>query len=557
MYPVIYGITTATSDKKKRTSLEPVCSRYNDYMRWRAFTIEYFLVSLIIFTIPFNWFLKGETDSAFLRGIQIDYLLLKLYLQDILLLCLGIYLLYSYRSSISQWLARNAASIKRAAQAQPNTWALTIRRVQISSFINCHLPLSLMGLILVTGFKSLAVNQLSTYMSMWQLISATGFAYHLHKRFTYKQLVSFIWKPLALSALMQACIALYQFIQQKSILGYILFGEINLSLPGSIARESVLGVMRVLPYGTLPHPNVLAGFLGLVILIALVNFSNLKRLGLKTSLHYIFLGLLFLVILLTHSWLAIAGIVLLFFVILFSSKYKYFLLICLYVIINLTYVLLPKWLNYQSKELVSNYSIIRRVKLMEAGQKVLADHFWFGTGFNQSLHPMHTTYASTSPAEFMQPIHSIYMLWTVETGVVGAALLGVVLLSALASPKKHTLVFSPAKSIKRPHPRESRTLRLRHLEHVDLSVDRHGDPCGIKHILKRFLGKLGMTILPIEYQSKTRDAYLKPALLPLFFLLWVGSFDHYLLTLRQGQLMLALGLSLATSLHKGDQKTRI
>ena len=70
-----------------------------------------------------------------------------------------------------------------------------------------------------------------------------------------------IFKALAASATLQAVIAIAQFYYQKSV-GLWILGEsvITATTPG-VARVDIGGVSFLRAYGTLPHANILAGFL--------------------------------------------------------------------------------------------------------------------------------------------------------------------------------------------------------------------------------------------------------------------------------------------------------
>ncbi len=455
------------------------------------FQPEYFLLSLIIFTLPFNWFLKWDTDSAFLRGIKIDYLLPKIYLQDILLFCLAIYLLYSYKHRLAFHLKQKISRLKIARIRHSKARTFSARLTNLTHCLANNLtPILFMSLVLIVGLRTIATQQASSYAGFLQLVSATAFAYYLYKRFSFERLLKLARPPLVAAGIMQSTIGIYQYIFHKSLVGYILFGEIDLSLPGAIARESFFGALRTLPYGTLPHPNILAGFLGVTCIVAWLEIQLVRQRNKYLILKYLLLGLFLITALLTRSWVAVSGILLLFSSAYLTSRYRMSLLFCLYSIITITYHLLPKWSDYQSMIETGNQSIIRRVKLNQAGFSVLHDHFWLGTGLNQSLKPMHTTYSMLTPADFIQPIHSIYLLWLVETGVIGGTLTGLVVLSL----SKRTL-------------------------------NRH---------------------LIVDSTRSTSSAMNGSLwLIPLLFTAWLGIFDHYILTIRQGQLLTALAIALA------------
>jgi hypothetical protein len=454
------------------------------------------LLSLLIFTLPFNWFFKWGADHAYLRGIQIDYLLTRIYLQDLILFCLVIIYLYSFRSTIAARVNRQQLSrlykrfskLANMVYRQPTSLAyLAWRHVK-------YYPTqaSIGVLALVVGLKTLATGQPSALISLWQLASALAVAYYLYKQYTFQALIKLIWKPLMAASLIQSSLGIYQFVNQKSLVGYNLLGEIDLSLPGNIARESYFGVIRSLPYGTMPHPNMLAGFLGLASVIVLLKLQITKPKRLNSILYIFLLGLFISVMVLTRSWVAISGMSLIIFLLLLISRLRLSLLFGLYAIITLFYILLSTWFYYQSALTINNKSIIRRAHLNQAGLQVLKDHLWLGTGINQSLLPIHTSYSLIAPADFIQPIHSILLIWLVETGLVGTSLSLLILISLV---KKSDIIHSKADQA---------------------------------------------TLNPSNSQTMLR-------FYPLLFILWLGLFDHYPLTLRQGQLMTTLAFALALS----------
>lgn len=469
-------------------------------MKRRSSAIEHILVSLIIFTIPFNLFFKWESDSAFLRGIKIDYLLPKMYLQDILLLCLGTYLLYSNRHHLAFHIKQKISRLKIARMRHSKAHTFSTRLTNLAhSLTNNLTPILFMSLVLIVGIRTIVTQQASSYAGFLQLASAADLTYYLYKRFSWQRLLKLVWAPLVATAVMQSTIGIYQYIFQKSLFGYTLFGEIDLSLPGAIARESFFGVLRVLPYGTLPHPNVLAGLLGVASNILLLEIQCNRQTRNSIVLKYLVLGLLLFTILLSRSWLAIFGLVLVFAVRYLSSKFSVRMLFSLYIIVSVAYLLLPKWFSYQSIMETGNYSLIRRVQLNQAGFSVLKDHYWFGTGLNQSLKPMHKTYTMVSPADFIQPIHSIYLLWLVETGVIGASLTALL----IASLSKR-------------------------------SLDR-------QHLVN-------------STHSASPQLHGGLWLIPLLFIAWLGIFDHYIVTIRQGQLLAALAIALTLSSANKSKK---
>lgn len=463
-------------------------------MNRRQKQIEYILMSLLVFSLPFNWFFKWNVDSAYLRGLQIDYFLPKLYLQDIFILCLGIYFLYSYRSQIKKALFKTYKYLvqiilsKRSARVESNTLFQLSKKLASDTRL---IALTLLGYLLVITVKK---PKTTSFMSLWHICSLACLVFFILHRYSNKEIISLIWKPLSLMAVFQSLLSLYQFIFQKSAIGYILFGETNLVSPGGIARESFFGQLLTLPYGTFPHPNVLSAFLGVTLIVFFLHRSIISNSPTYRIREYIFLGLIIPVLLLTRSWVVITGLFMLFLTYIRRSIIRLHLLVSLYIIINIVYVLLPTWYVYQSIYLSNNASIIRRIQLNSAAQIEFWKHFWLGSGLGNSTKLIHTSPSLAAPADFIQPIHSIYLIWITETGIIGTLLLAWLLVTLVASSRSSGINGQKANH-----------------------------------------GSRKQTILWI---------------FPLMLVLWAGSFDHYLITLRQGQLLSALAITIALSSRK-------
>lgn len=174
-------------------------------------------------------------------------------------------------------------------------------------------------------------------------------------------------------------LAINQFIFQGSSDGWWYWlGErsFSISTPG-IAKVSIgnFGQM-VRPYATLPHPNALAGWLGLTTILV----SYFHRVP-KTIVAFVTAALV-----LTMSRLSIAALAV--------SSPKWYLAI---LVLGLVAVLPGNPDSWQE-----------RINLINHSFKQITSYPIFGTGLGSSL--------ITSPVNF-QPVHNIYLLLLVELGL--------------------------------------------------------------------------------------------------------------------------------------------
>jgi len=345
-------------------------------------------------------------------------------------------------------------------------------------------------------------NSFVDWYNLFRLLSAISLfliAQDLLKQYTVLTYARFI---LFIDGVLQAIIALVQFITQKSI-GFGWLGEsvIGKNILG-VAKFSFEGEKYIRAYGTFPHPNVLGIFLlfslsaGLSLLLAKKGlFKNIRPR--YRFIFYLELLLILLGIILTYSrtTITLTGLVLLIFAFKqrrwINATYKnychklhipFFLQTTLAILlvfgtVFVTYNLLTPRLCLRC---AGDNSWQLRQEYQKNAQTIICQHPLFGVGLGKftSASSKITDYGQR-PWE-LQPVHNLYLLIAAETGLLG-------LISFLA-----TIVFYLVKKI-----------NLRSLADYPLN---------------------------------------------LFFLslLLIAFFDHYFWTLPQGQLIFWLALALAT-----------
>ena len=225
-----------------------------------------------------------------------------------------------------------------------------------------------------------------------------------------------IYFPLTLAILGEAALAILQFIKGGSI-GLWILGErtFSLSTP-AIAKFDFHGNEFLRPYGTFPHPNVLAGFILTALLL-------LPKKGLVTVSGG-------LAILLTVSRVTIAA-AFISAVFVFKSHGRKLMILTLLLLSPILYTRYSAIFNFD------NLTLLRREEL-----SLIAINLWpinplFGIGLNNFI-PQAADALLTGPSRFLQPVHNIFLLSLSETGILG--LIGLLSLIGYPLYKKKLLM---------------------------------------------------------------------------------------------------------------------
>ena len=352
------------------------------------------LIAGLIFILPSNLFYKLWEHTAYSQGLLIDYLIPKIYLNDILILAV-----------FGVFCAKNCQRIKQF---------LTIQRLR-----NWLIPLAL--------FSILIVRQLFTphpIIAFWTIGKLTLFVFlawiiaHTQSLFKHKHWM-LIKYSLVLTILFQAFLAIFQTHYQQPLFGYLLLGEPNIAQPVGIAYSvDRLGQQRVLPYGTTAHPNILAA-------IAVIYFWIYWQINHKTRSHgyqrvfsLILVVSVLTILILAHSlaaWLGLTWVFLLH----LSKKTQRRLILSLL----LSLLIIPLLINFSAKLSPTNDSINRRSWLTTEAITMFSTQPLFGVGLTQFTTQLAPTGQSLNGPAFIQPAHHVLWLWIAETGIIGIALL--------------------------------------------------------------------------------------------------------------------------------------
>jgi len=213
----------------------------------------------------------------------------------------------------------------------------------------------------------------------------------------------------------QSCLAVMQFLAQGS-LGLHFLGEPFLDEGARhLSKMTIAGKDFIRSYGTLPHPNVLGGFLSLSMMGTF--FISIKKKGLKTALLTLqFLGLMFSF---SRSALISLSFALILMALLYRSEIKKhskkFMNTVIFVLTLELLVVLWSRIDDLSQ------STGERLKGFYDAIMIF-DSNPLGVGFQS--HTLHLDAVSTVPLMpwDYQPVHNIFLLMLSELGVFGLLL---------------------------------------------------------------------------------------------------------------------------------------
>ena len=437
--------------------------------------LEKFLFFLLIFLIPSNLayhLTNFQFDNAIIDGILVDYLIPKLFLTDILIIGL-----------LVSWVFTNHKSL-----------IINLRqRFRRSSLKNVSkISLLLFAFFALTALQiPSAANPIAAFWFWLKLLELILFVIWL-RHLKPDDLRSTIHTALSLGILWQSLLALAQWFKQASIFPYFVLGEsqFTATTPG-IAKASFLGSLKVLPLGTTPHPNVLAGYLVIsIILIFAVNTNRRKIANRRNISKYVITTFGIITLLLTQSITAIAILILASVIIGFSAKSGKHQRTLPRTIRFLASRVPPgtRLLAYSTiltlilgvmiftKNTLEESSLSRRSDLMVIAVKIVRQKP-LGIGLNNFTAVMKDYGDVEATTRFFQPVHNIYLLLMSEVGLIGFGLVILIFWQLFKNSKFSILHF--------------------------------------------------------------------PFSIPFLMLLAIGMVDHYPLTLQQGQLLTVLSLVLA------------
>lgn len=370
--------------------------------------VEKTLIYLLLLFLPTQLGKHYWPDFAIVTGMRVDYLSPTIYFTDLIIVLLFGVVVANYI------LNRRNKSVK----------AHDLSKIAIILYI-CFITYLLLN-IAISG------NAMNGLYHVFKFLEFSFVAYIFATR-TVK-LITFrgIAKVLAFGVIGESLIAFLQYMQQGSIGGLLYFlGErtFNASTPG-IANASINGELILRSYGTFSHPNVLAGYL-VVSMILIVGWLLPSKNMKEKILTYgsLFMGSMALV--LTFSRVAIALWVLLLIAAALQGIYKQIRskkltqviskrIMLLSVIILIAGASMFHPLSYRFLQTTfSEEAVVQRQLLNEIAIKMFREHPYTGIGIGNFLPELATLPSASVYGIYLQPVHNIFLLTAAETGIIG------------------------------------------------------------------------------------------------------------------------------------------
>ncbi|MAG60008.1 hypothetical protein CMO96_04435 [Candidatus Woesebacteria bacterium] len=335
-------------------------------------------------------------DFAFIFGIRVDYLSPTFYFTDIIFLVL-----------IFSWIVETKALReipKRVEEVKNN-------KTPLSNCLIIYLSIYLLAnAILVAQNQGVAVYKLAKLLEMFVL------GLYIYKNHT-NILSSLFWRiSLSLAAIYPAALALLQFVLQRP-LGDLFWwlGERTFSSgdPG-IALLTINGQELMRPYATFSHPNSLAGFL-LIILILLFPWKKMIE---KTALIF-GVGAIIL------SWSQAVWITAIVLFSLWVLRQRRIFLIGAGSILLFITAISAAMVFVGTAQLPFNTSedVSLRLSLAQTAKEMVGGNPLFGIGLNNFIGHLPQVSLLPQVSWWLQPVHNIFLLVLAETGFIGIVFL--------------------------------------------------------------------------------------------------------------------------------------
>lgn len=364
----------------------------------------------LFFLIPSNLFKTFFQEFAYVRGLQVDYLLPKLHITDLLLILLVVLLVIAQKNKKT-----HLNKLKQFCKKH----LVIIIAIAIFTLVQSSSQAGILALLFILRITVLGIVIMLLKQNK-QLITAKLFI-----------------NSIQITLIFQSLLAWYQYIAQKSLVGYHFFGETNLGAYAGIAKTSFFGAEKILPYGTTAHPNILAGVLLIFLLFYMNHIIRHKKIRVY---QFLIIMLSVSALLLTQSMSASLGLLLgsitLYYVHTQKIQISVQNMLQLLVASTVTVVVLLTLITQMYQN--TSDSFTRRAYLNTAALEMFSSRLVSGVGLqNFTLHV--ETYSDTQEiVRFVQPVHSIFLLLLAETG-----LIGIILTAALIRPILQKKIKNP------------------------------------------------------------------------------------------------------------------
>lgn len=355
---------------------------------------------LLVFLIPLNLGKHFILKSAFIEGLLVDYLIPTIYIQDILVLLLLTFWFFENKGRRDINISKDVEN--KTLNTTGNSLKEILNRKEIQTLI----------FLLFSIFLSILVSThfLSSIISFIRLLLYFGFSFYVAKDIDMKKDFNKIILLFCISISFLGILSILQYIKQASLFNnYLILGEqpYSFSTQG-IIKENIFGFTKIPSYGLFRHPNIFGGFLSIALIWIYAKARKNKFYLLPYALGLI--GLLFTFSIFSYFSLLIG-------LILSLKKHQKLVYTILFAIFLFSFMLpLFKNMPWVFRH-VSNISFERRSNLLTSSYKLIEENFLFGLGFNNSTSFIEKYLVRDSITRFIQPVHNIFVLVFLESGI--------------------------------------------------------------------------------------------------------------------------------------------
>jgi len=354
--------------------------------------LQKIIFQLFIFLIPTQLGIHFWPEWSKIFGIRVDYLSPTIYLTDVFIIVL-----------FSLWIIE-LIFVENNFQKK------------LKFFLKKYLSTILLFVLFVfINIKSSAHYEAS--IIKWAKVLELGFiSLFIYSSREFK-VGNWLLKPMLLSLSYVGFLMILQIFFQQSINGFFYYlGERHFNTySSSIALVNVFGRQLLRPYSTFSHPNSLAGFLVVVLALTWLKRDFLNR---GKSLVFLILTVLLLLTFSLNAYISLLTLGV--FVYVFKKQkptFKFLIKMVFWATIILS-VALPVVGDFFKERNVSE-SFDKRLELSVASGEMIKENLFLGVGLNNYIYQLPETSIKPKTSWWLQPVHNIFLLMFVETGILG------------------------------------------------------------------------------------------------------------------------------------------
>lgn len=387
--------------------------------------VEQVIFYFLILFLPTQLGKHFWPDFASVLGIRVDYLSPTVYITDIL-----IFLLFSF------WLLRSLVeNLSKESKIKNQKSKIQFKSKKYSSvYVYVFTILFLIFNILIPD------RILGGLYSLLKLLEMSFVAYYTAQFVGEKMQLGKTLLLFSASVIFESVLSIFQFLKQGSVGGLLYFlGERSFdgSTPG-IANASLNGALTLRPYGTFSHPNVLAGYLVVVLSLALLLLQYRKadkESGIKNQesrfkkrffplIHNssfmiqvaaLLLGSIALFLSMSRVAIVLWAMVMVYY---FLIQIRKRILIFPFVGLLVLFILSPlgsRFTNITARD----EAVVQRSVLINSSLKMIESHPFIGIGLGNFIPTLAKIQRPLSLGLYLQPVHNIFLLIASETGLIG------------------------------------------------------------------------------------------------------------------------------------------